>query len=66
MANHFHLLCEVPEPRPLSESEVLERIEAGYGPQRVQALQRTIGRAALSSPMESSRATACWNLIASA
>ena len=29
MANHFHLLCEVPEPKLLSESEVLERIEAG-------------------------------------
>src|ERR1700693_3503425 len=32
MANHFHLLCEVPEPRLLSQNEVLERIEAGYGP----------------------------------
>ena len=32
MSNHFHLLCEVPEPRALSEAEVLERIEAGYGP----------------------------------
>ena len=35
MANHFHLLCKVPEPRFLSQSEVLERIEAGYGPQHV-------------------------------
>ena len=31
MSNHFHLLCEVPEPKTLSEAEVLERIEAGYG-----------------------------------
>jgi len=32
MSNHFHLLCEVPEPKTLSEAEVLERVEAGYGP----------------------------------
>jgi putative transposase len=31
MSNHFHLLCEVPEPKALSEAEVLERIEAGCG-----------------------------------
>ena len=31
MANHFHLLCEVPEPKILSEPELLQRIEAGYG-----------------------------------
>jgi putative transposase len=42
MGNHFHLLCEVPEPRPLSESEVLERIEAGYGSARVQALREQL------------------------
>jgi putative transposase len=46
MANHFHLLCEVPEPKPLSESEVLERIEAGYGPQRVAALREQLARCA--------------------
>ena len=44
MANHFHLLCEVPEPRPLSQSEVLERIQAGYGSQRVRALQEQLAR----------------------
>ena len=44
MANHFHLLCEVPEPRPLSQSEVLERIHAGYGPERVQALEQQLAR----------------------
>jgi putative transposase len=44
MANHFHLLCEVPQPKPLSQSEVLERIEAGYGPGRVQALQEQLAR----------------------
>jgi len=46
MANHIHLLCEVPEPRPLSQSEVLERIQACYGPARVQALQEQLGRLA--------------------
>jgi putative transposase len=44
MANHFHLLCEVPEPRLLSQSEVLERIQAGYGPSRVQALKEQLAR----------------------
>src|ERR1700686_2780450 len=46
MANHFHLLCEVPEPRLLSQSEVLERIQAGYGPSRVQALKEQLARLA--------------------
>ena len=44
MANHFHLLCEVPEPKPLSQSELLERIEAGYGPERVQTLREQLAR----------------------
>jgi len=35
MSNHFHLVCFVPEPRLLSIDEVLERIEALYGPQFV-------------------------------
>jgi putative transposase len=39
MSNHFHLLCEVPEPKSLSEAEVLERIKAGYGSARLQAVQ---------------------------
>src|SRR6202044_3051079 len=39
MANHFHLLCDVPEPKPLSQNEVFERIEAQYGPARVLELQ---------------------------
>ena len=42
MANHFHLLCEVPEPGPLSENEVLERIEANYGPQRAKTLRERL------------------------
>ena len=46
MANHFHLLCEVPEARVLSQSEVLERIQAGYGPSRVQALKEQLARLA--------------------
>ena len=34
MANHFHILCKVPERRPLSDQELLDRIELGYGPER--------------------------------
>jgi putative transposase len=44
MSNHFHLLCEVPEPKTLSETEVLERVQAGYGSARRQALQEQIER----------------------
>ena len=44
MANHFHLLCDVPEPRFLSQSEVLERIEAGYGSQYVQEVRDQLAR----------------------
>jgi len=44
MSNHFHLLCEVPEPKALSEAEVLERIEAGYGPARLETLQQELAR----------------------
>ena len=31
MSNHFHLLCEVPQARELSEAELLDRIQAGFG-----------------------------------
>jgi putative transposase len=44
MSNHFHLLCEVPEPKPLSEAEVLERIEAGYGLARRETVQEELAR----------------------
>ena len=44
MSNHFHLLCEVPEPEALSEAELLHRIEAGYGPARRQALEQQLAR----------------------
>ncbi|HYY26763.1 MAG TPA: transposase [Chthoniobacterales bacterium] len=44
MSNHFHLLCEVPEPRVLSEAEILERVEAGHGSGRRQALEQRIAR----------------------
>ena len=44
MSNHFHLLCQVPEPKALSELELLERIEAGYGPARRQALEQEVER----------------------
>ena len=44
MANHFHLLCEVPEPRTLSEAELLQRVEAGFGPARREALEQQLAR----------------------
>src|ERR1700730_10980138 len=34
MANHFHIMCGVPEAKPLTQNEVLKRIEAGYGRER--------------------------------
>jgi putative transposase len=34
MSNHFHILCKVPEQRSLSDQELLDRIELGYGPER--------------------------------
>jgi putative transposase len=34
MSNHFHILCEVPERRTLSDQELLDCIEVGYGPAR--------------------------------
>ena len=42
MSNHFHLVCEVPDPRPLSQSEVLERIGALYGRRRVRGLKKKL------------------------
>jgi hypothetical protein len=50
MSNHFHLLCQVPQAQPLSELELLERIEAGYGRQRRQALERQLARWAEPAP----------------
>jgi REP element-mobilizing transposase RayT len=44
MSNHFHLLCEVPEPKALAETEVLQRIEAGFGLAHRQALQQQLDR----------------------
>jgi putative transposase len=44
MANHFHILCEVAEPKPLTQNEVLERIEAGYGFERVKTLREQLAR----------------------
>ena len=34
MANHFHILCKVPERRTLSDQELLDCIELGYGSER--------------------------------
>jgi hypothetical protein len=35
MNNHFHLVCKVPEPKALTQSEMLARIEAGDGSVRL-------------------------------
>ena len=45
MSNHFHLVFEVPEPRPLSIDEVLERI-AALNPEEAQALRMQQARLA--------------------
>ena len=42
MSNHFHLLCEVPQAQEPSEAELLERIQAGYGSARRQALDQQL------------------------
>jgi putative transposase len=42
MSNHFHLLCEVPQAQELSETQLLERIQAGYGSARRQALEQEL------------------------
>jgi hypothetical protein len=34
MSNHYHVLCEVPEPYAISDQELLNRIEALYGKAR--------------------------------
>jgi putative transposase len=44
MSNHFHLLCEVPLVQELSEAQLLERIQAGYGSARRQALDQELAR----------------------
>src|SRR5246127_3170015 len=44
MSNHFHLLCEVPQAKELSDAELLDRIQAGYGPARRQALDQELAR----------------------
>jgi putative transposase len=46
MNNHFHLACKVPEPKALTQSEMLERIEAGDGVERVRALREQLARCA--------------------
>jgi putative transposase len=34
MSNHYHILCEVPEPYTLTDDQLLDRIEAFYGSKR--------------------------------
>ncbi len=42
MSNHFHLLVEVPEPRELTEEDVLSRVAALYPAKFVIALRREL------------------------
>ncbi len=42
MSNHFHILVEVPEPKKLTEDEVLSRIATLYPPKFVNALRRDL------------------------
>src|SRR6201995_3530110 len=42
MATHFHIMCEVPEPKVLTQNEVLKRIEAGYGRERARTLRKQL------------------------
>ena len=60
MSNHFHFLCQVPQAQSLSELELLERIEAGYGRQRRQALERQLARWA-EQAQGPARASSCWS-----
>jgi putative transposase len=46
MADHVHLLCDVPESQTLTESELLQRTEAFHGPQHVGKLQKQLDRCA--------------------
>ncbi len=43
MSNHFHILVEVPEPRELTEEEVLSRVAALYPAKFVIGLNRELG-----------------------
>jgi putative transposase len=44
--NHFHLVCKIPEPKVLTQSEFLERIEAGDGSERAQEVREQLARCA--------------------
>ena len=46
MNNHFHLVCKVPERELLTQSEMLERIEAGDGSEHVRLLRQQLARCA--------------------
>ncbi len=46
MNNHFHLVCKVPERKLLTQSEMLERIEAGDGSEHVRLLRQQLARCA--------------------
>jgi len=49
MSNHFHILCKVPARRVLSDAELLDCIEAGYGPERRNQVAKQLASYALES-----------------
>jgi putative transposase len=56
MSNHFHILCEVPERRSLSDEELLERIESLYGSARRRRVALQLEACLKSSDSERHRA----------
>ena len=39
MSNHFHILVRVPQPRPITESELLARVAILYGDARAKEIR---------------------------
>lgn len=56
MANHFHILCKVPERRMLLDRELLDCIELSYGPERrAQVAEQLATYAKEGSPSDSAQ-----------
>ena len=62
MANHFHILCEVPEPKPLTQNELLSALRPVTGRDECKGCGSNWW-AWLSNLTGSSRASACWSPI---
>jgi putative transposase len=44
MSNHYHILCEVPQPYAISDQELLNRIEALYGKARRDSIAHQLNK----------------------